>query len=115
MTMPKPTPMNQAGGQMLVVAAFALGALGTWWLDGRIRRFRAPAPPDDNSIKQSVVAQLPLLVAYPQAVDVSVRGGVVRLGGQVLAAERDRLLAALVHLPGVHKVHNALSTQPGGP
>ena len=35
--------------------------------------------------------------------------GVVRLSGQVLARELDGLLSQLTDIPGVRKVHNALT------
>jgi hypothetical protein len=40
---------------------------------------------------------------------VSVEQGVVRLSGQVLVMELDGLLSQLTDMPGVRKVHNALT------
>ena len=56
-----------------------------------------------------------ILVSHADAVEVTVDGGLVRVSGYVLATELDGLLSRLTRLPGVHKVHNALSvvTDPG--
>ena len=60
-------------------------------------------------MRRPPVACIGRLVSHPDAIQVSVDGGVVRVSGHVLASEQDRLLSQLTHLPGAHKVHNALS------
>lgn len=95
-----------------VAAAFAMGAAATWLL-GRAAMamaLRLARPPSDAQLRERVRSCLSELVTHPQAIQVSVEGGIVRVSGRVLAREIDSLLMQLTDLPGVYKVHNALST-----
>jgi hypothetical protein len=56
-----------------------------------------------------VRSRLHSLVSYPEAIDVAVSEGIVHVSGRVLAEELNGLLLQLTDLPGVYKVHNALT------
>jgi hypothetical protein len=97
--------------------AFAAGAVAVFLLD----RLLSPAPdirrgphlperPDDDAqLRATVRARLDDFVSHPRAIEVEANGGTVRVSGQVLAPELDGLLTQLLRIPGVHRVHNALS------
>lgn len=93
-----------------VATAFVMGAAVTWFLGRGAIALRIEQPPTDAQLREQVRARLRELVSYPEAVQVSVEGGIVRVSGRVLAREVDHLLMRLTDLPGVYKVHNALST-----
>lgn len=93
-----------------VAASFAAGAAAMYWLDSAVTRRRAGGMvPTQSRLHEQVQACIGRLVSHPDAIHVSVEGGIVRVSGHVLASEQDRLLSQLTHLPGVHKVHNALT------
>jgi hyperosmotically inducible periplasmic protein len=75
---------------------------------GNLDRVSSREPENDAKLRERVMARLGHLVSHPGAIDVSVSEGIVRVSGQVLAQEIDGLLTQLTHMPGVHKVHNAL-------
>ncbi|MGZ5195527.1 MAG: BON domain-containing protein, partial [Ramlibacter sp.] len=75
---------------------------------GSLDRVSSREPENDAQLRERVMARLGHLVSHPGAIDISVREGIVRVSGQVLAQELDGLLTQLTHMPGVHKVHNAL-------
>ena len=60
-------------------------------------------------LRERVKDEVAVQVSNADAIEVSVDGGLVRVSGYVLASEVDALLSRLTRLPGVHKVHNALS------
>lgn len=93
-----------------VIAAFGAGFAATWWIGRAAARRRKPARYSDAQLRERVQAQLAGLLSDPDAVSVSVQGGVVRLSGRVVAAELHALLMQVKDLPGVHMIHNALST-----
>lgn len=103
--------LNIAGG-------FAAGVLAVCALDlARARaksRWRAypSGPVADTMLRDRVLARIGELVAHPRSVEVEVSDGIVRVSGQVPAAELDGLLTGLTGLRGVRKVHNALATAP---
>lgn len=90
-----------------LAASFAAGAAAVYFLDQAVMRRRAHR--HEPRLRKRVEEQLAALVSHPDAIKVSVEGGLVRVSGFVLAAEQDRLLSKLTQLPGVHRVHNALS------
>jgi len=93
-----------------VIASFAAGAAAMYWLDSAVARRHAGGMfVSESRLGDQVQACIGKLVSHPDAIKVRVEGGVVRVSGLVLAGEMDRLLSQLTHLPGVHKVHNALS------
>ena len=93
-----------------VAASFAAGAAAMYWFDSAVaRRHAGGLVLSQSRLREQVQACIGRLVSHPDAIQVSVDGGVVRVSGHVLASEQDRLLSQLTHLPGVHKVHNALS------
>ena len=98
-------------------AAFAAGALAVILLERVIARAQRVVPvrhwaddsQDDAQLRETVRSRLGSWVSHPRAIDVDVHGGVVRVSGQVLATELDGLLLQITGVPGVRKVHNALS------
>ncbi|HWI83061.1 BON domain-containing protein [Ramlibacter sp.] len=93
-----------------ILTSFAAGAAAMYWLDSAVsRRHAGGLFVSESRLGDQVQAQIGKLVSHPDAIKVSVDGGLVRVSGLVLASELDRLLSQLTHLPGVHKVHNALS------
>ena len=93
------------------LAAFALGAAAVWLTVAAVDNWRRePAVVDDEILRQRVRMRLGELVTRPDTIQVAVQGGVVRLSGEVLARERDALLAALIAVPGVWRLRNALGT-----
>jgi len=93
------------------LAAFALGAAATWLVVAAMDSWqREPRPVSDDILLERVRARLGELVARPDAVQVAVEDGVVRLSGEVLPQERDALLLALIGIPGVWRLRNALGT-----
>jgi hypothetical protein len=108
--------------------AFAAGAAVMYLLDPELgaqrraamTRWLRPASPGagdhppasaaaDAQLRDRVRMQLGRLVSYPQAIHVQVNASVVRLSGDVLAAEQDGLLTRVLEIPGVQKVVNALA------
>jgi hypothetical protein len=66
-------------------------------------------PQSDADLRDRIQTRLGRLVSYPGAIDVSVADGMVRLGGRVLAKERDGLLEQVQQMPGVQKLVNAMA------
>jgi hypothetical protein len=94
-----------------VLCAFAGGALLAWWV-ARLLEERRPeqlGPVDDDTLRERVRVRVAGVVSRPEAVEISVQEGVVRLSGEVAPEERDTLLAELVTVPGVYRVRNALA------
>ncbi|MEJ6023322.1 BON domain-containing protein [Ramlibacter sp. PS4R-6] len=91
--------------------SFALGAALVWSVDAAVRRARARTGPiSDDIVLERVRERVATIVSRPEAVEVSVENGVVRLAGQVPPEERDQLLSQLLWLPGVIRLRNALGT-----
>jgi len=104
-----------------VAGAFAGGVLAMLLLERLVARAQRVVPArevlraagrdedqDDAQLRQRVRSRLGDWVSHPGAIDVDVQDGVVRLTGQVLAAELDGLLSRIVGVAGVRKVRNAL-------
>ena len=66
-------------------------------------------PRSSASLRDRVQAALDRMVSHPRALDVSVEQGVVRLGGRLLASERDGVIAQVQRMPGVQKLVNAMT------
>lgn len=94
-----------------LAAAFACGAAAVVCLDQAVRRSRQGGGALARSLRlrERVKDEVAVQVSNADAIEVSVEGGLVRVSGYVLASEVDALLSRLTRLPGVHKVHNALS------
>ena len=103
MNLRTPHPLITAG------AGFAAGALLTFGLADVIARRAQHTPHDDVLLLEQVRSRLHSLVSYPEAIDVTVAQGIVHVSGRVLAEELNGLLLRLTDLPGVYKVHNALT------
>ena len=91
-----------------VTAAFVFGAAVTCVIGGTLTRRRALHPTSDAQLQEHIRLCLPDLVSHPEAIEVRVESGVVRLSGRVLAWEVDSLLMRLLDVPGVYRVRNAL-------
>lgn len=93
-----------------VLVSFAAGAALVWLLNDLAmqRRMRARFV-SAAALQDQVRARIAELVTHPDAIVVVVEGGLVRVSGDVLSDELEILLLELTQLPGVHKVHNALS------
>ena len=93
-----------------IIASFAAGAAAMYWLDSAVARRHAGGMfVSESRLGEQVQARIGKLVSHPDAIKVHVEGGLVRVSGLVLASEMDRLLGQLTQLPGVYRVHNALS------
>jgi hypothetical protein len=80
----------------------------THGLIAQTRSFLADDHAPDRVIVARVRTKLGRLVSHPRAIQVDARGGHVILSGPVLAAERDRLLAAARSVRGVVDVEDRL-------
>jgi hypothetical protein len=72
------------------------------------RRARAAAFPDDRPLEERIRTVLADIVADPGAIHVTVHYGAASLRGPVLPGERDRVLTAVLDVPGVLQVANLL-------
>jgi hypothetical protein len=91
-----------------VGVAFAASALLTYVVGDAILRKRDAMMHDDSNLHERVRIRVAELVSYPDAIDVQVDGGLVRVSGRVLATELDGLLSQLTQVPRVYRVYNAL-------
>jgi hypothetical protein len=91
-----------------VGAAFAASALLTYCIGDALLRWRDARLHDDAHLRKRVQARIAQLVSHPEAIEVRVEGGMVRVSGRVLAAEADGLLSQLTRVPRVYRVYNAL-------
>ena len=104
------TPPDRMTPILNLVLSFAAGATAMYWLDDAVRRRRAGGLVGSQMrLRAQVQAQIDRTVSHPDAVRFQIDGGLVRVSGEVLTGELDRLLSRISHLPGVHKVHNAVS------
>jgi len=103
--------MNAMNPTLKLALAFAAGALAVVCLDMAVQRRRQGdrAVTRAWQLRERVKDEIAIRVSNPDEIQVSVEGGLVRVSGYVLAAEIDGLLSQLTRVPGVHKVHNALS------
>ena len=94
-----------------VAAAFAAGAVAMYCVDAAMSRRHRPTieRPSDAQLRERIKARLPELVSQPDAIDIEVHSGVVRVSGQVAADERSGLLMRLTDMPGVRMVRNSVS------
>jgi hypothetical protein len=103
---PTPTLPSWLG----VTGAFAIGAAVVWLANWALEHLKhGPGPLSDDIVLSRVRSRIGQLVSRPEAVDVSVENGVVRLSGQVPPEERDALLTQLLYMPGVVRLRNALA------
>lgn len=101
-----------ASSALGIALAFAAGAAFTWALAEtlpRLWRSGTPAPVSDDIVERRARSEIDRLATQPDQVQVSVANGVVRVSGRVPEGERDRLLHSLIDVPGVLRVHNALT------
>jgi hypothetical protein len=67
---------------------------------------------DDEHLRERIRLRIAELVSHPDAIQVQVEGGLVRVSGRVLADELDGLLSQLTQVPRVYRVYNALAPVP---
>jgi osmotically-inducible protein OsmY len=98
-----------------VAAAFAAGAVAMYCVDAAIsrRRIETTERPSDDQLRERIRARLPALVSEPDAIEIEVESGVVRVSGRVPADERSSLLMQLTDMPGVRMVRNSVSAFEG--
>jgi hypothetical protein len=103
----------------------AADAAGTGWRDLRHRASGVAAGArhlvqreqvSDRVLEERVRAELGRWVSHPHAISVTVRDGLVLLGGAVLAAEHAQLTRAIEGVRGVRRVDSQVTPyeQPGG-
>ena len=98
-----------------VAAAFTAGAVAMYLVDAVLsRRPIATGQPSDAQLREQIQARLPDLVSQPEAIDIEVESGVVRVSGRVPVDERSSLLMQLTDMPGVRMVRNSVSAFEGG-
>jgi hypothetical protein len=85
------------------------GAVLVFVLDFALARWRERPEVRSARLRERVRDEIAGLVSYADAIDITVDGPLVRVSGYVLAADKDGLLSRLTRVPGVHRVHNALS------
>jgi len=96
---------------LTATGAFAIGAAMTClsvWIADRMRSL--PGPISDDLVLKHVRERIGELASDPDAIDVSVENGVVRLAGDIAPDERDTLLTQLLAMPGVVRLRSALGT-----
>jgi hypothetical protein len=89
----------------------ALLAIGTALsMLGKERRTRQQVPRErrGHALARQVREHIAGVLERPDAVRVAARGSVVTLRGRARAAERDRLIAAVLSVPGVTQVSHYL-------
>ena len=89
-----------------LVLVAAAGAAACYFYSKRTRK--AAELPEDLRLAEQVRRTLDGLVADPGAIHVTVSHGTALLTGPVLPVERDRVLAAVLGVPGVMAVTNRL-------
>lgn len=80
-------------------------------LSTAVSRLRPDHSPDAIVIER-VRTELGHLSAHPGAIDVTCQNGVVRLRGDVLAEEVDRVVAGVKHVRGVERVESEMRVHP---
>jgi hypothetical protein len=103
--------MNTMRPLLILAAAFAAGAAAVVCLDrAAMRRCHSRTPAAEAArLRRRVQDEVASFGSYSDTIEVTVDNGLVRVSGYVLAAEMDGLLSQLTRVPGVHRVHNALS------
>ena len=66
-------------------------------------------PRSDAELRDRIRDALDRMVSHPRALHVSVDNGVVRLGGRLLAKEREGVLEQVQRMAGVQKLVNAMT------
>jgi hypothetical protein len=74
---------------------------------------RVPTLPDDDLLTRRVMVSIRQAGAMPAQLRLRVLDGMVMLGGTVTAAERDRILRAILAAPGIRGVRNGLAVESG--
>lgn len=97
--------------RLLSVAVLAGAGYLAWRYyqeQARAPQRRAPAPPNDELLTRRVLVSLRHAAVMPEGFQVRVLDGTVVLSGAVGAAERDRVLRAVLAVPGIRSVRNEL-------
>ena len=102
---------------LLAAVAAALGATAVYFLDAaatRRRRGRDAFVNTDARIEKQVRALIEFVASNPDALQVTVADGLVRLAGEVPRAEMNRLLLGARDVAGVKMVYNSLTPREDG-
>ncbi len=98
--------------RLLPVAVLAGAGYLAWrYLQGRPPAQRVPAPPTDELLTRRVLVSLRQAGVMPDAFHLRVLDGTVALSGAVNAADRDRVLRAILAVPGIRGVRNELEVR----
>jgi osmotically-inducible protein OsmY len=99
--------------RLLSLAALAGAGYAAWrYYQGKARpAARVPTLPTDDLLERRVQVSIRQAGAMPEQLRVRVVGGTVVLSGSVTAAERDRILRAILAAPGIRGVRNELDVQ----
>jgi hypothetical protein len=72
---------------------------------------RVPVLPNDDLLTRRVLVSIKQAGAMPEQLRIRVLDGTVVLAGSVTAAERDRILRAILAAPGIRGVRNQLDVE----
>ena len=98
--------------RLLSLAVLAGAGYCAWrYFQARARAARVPVLPTDPLLTRRVLISMKRSGAIPQGLHMRVVGGTVVLAGEVTATERDRLLRAILAVPGIRGVRNQLAVQ----
>lgn len=102
--------------RLLSIAALAGAGYLAWrYYRSQVRRPapRVPAPPSDELLTRRVLVSLRHAGVMPGAFHLRVHDGTVALSGAVGAAQRDRVLRAVLAVPGIRGLKNDLESKIG--
>jgi hypothetical protein len=97
--------------RLLSLALFAGAGYCAWRYLQRPAARGGPALPTDQLLARRVLISMKRSGVIPQQLRMRVLGGTVVLGGAVSATERDRILRAILAVPGIRGVRNELDVQ----
>jgi hypothetical protein len=100
--------------RLLSVAVLAGAGYLAWRYyqeQARPPRRRAPSQPTDELLTRRVLVSLRHAAVMPDGFQVRVLDGTVMLSGAVGAADRDRVLRAVLAVPGIRGVRNELEAR----
>ena len=99
--------------RLLSLAALAGAGYYAWRLyqDKARPGARVPVLPSDDLLTRRVHVSIRQAGALPEQVRIRVHDGMVFLAGSVTAAERDRIVRAILAAPGIRGVRNELDVQ----
>jgi len=92
--------------------ALAAGGFYAWrWFQSRRPAAKVPVLPTDDLLTRRVLVSMKQAGAVPNDLHMRVLDGTVILAGRVNATERDRVLRAILAVPGIRGVRNELDVE----